>query len=69
MIARAPHASVGKGLGKAVLACGWPTSKNTVQAHERALAVQLQRMAQLQADIDRIRGAWVELKPSPTPRR
>jgi hypothetical protein len=65
-MARASHASFGKGLGKAVLACGWPTSKKTVQAHERAWAIQLQRIAQLQADIDRMRGDGVELKSPPT---
>ena len=64
-MAGASRASAGKGVADAVLVRLADLEK-TVQVHERALAVQLQRIAQLQADIDRIRGAWVELKPPPT---
>jgi hypothetical protein len=36
-----------------------------VQAHERELAVQLQRIAQLQGDLDVIRHAWVRISSPP----
>jgi hypothetical protein len=34
-----------------------------VDTHDRALAIQLERIAQLQADLDAIRAAWLQTKP------
>ena len=41
--------------------------ENTVEAHARELVVQLQRIAQLQADIDTIRGGLGPPESPPTP--
>ena len=39
--------------------------ENLVTNQQRQLEVQLVRIAQLQADLDEIRGAWVRIKPPP----
>jgi hypothetical protein len=39
--------------------------ERTVETHARELAIQLERIAQLQADIDTVRGAWIKVKPPP----
>jgi hypothetical protein len=33
--------------------------------HDRALAIQLTRIAELQADLDGVRTAWLHIKPPP----
>ena len=43
--------------------------EKSVEQHARELAVQLQRIAQLQADLDAVRGVWVQLKLPPVSRR
>jgi hypothetical protein len=40
-----------------------------VEQHEHALAIQLQRIAQLQADLDAIRAAWTGITTARLPRR
>jgi hypothetical protein len=52
-MARTFRASIGKGLGAAVLACGWPTLKETVQAHEQTLTIQSQRIASYRRPLTR----------------
>ena len=39
--------------------------RKRIDQHDRDLDVQLQRIGQLQADLDAIRGAWMKTKPAP----
>jgi hypothetical protein len=42
---------------------------NELAAAQRELRIQFERMAQLQADIDIIRGAWSKVGSQPAPER
>jgi len=55
-------ATTGTGTGTDDVQARLAALERTVEVHTRELAVQLQRIAQLQADIDTIRGAKVQLK-------
>ena len=41
--------------------------EQVVDEQQRELQIQFERISQLQADIDIIRGAWTKLKPAPEP--
>ena len=55
-------ATTGTGTGTDDVQARLAALERTVEVHTQELAVQLQRIAQLQADIDTIRGAKVQLK-------
>ena len=55
-------ATTGTGTGTDDVQARLAALERTVEVHTLELAVQLQRIAQLQADIDTIRGAKVQLK-------
>jgi hypothetical protein len=61
-----PHSSAGNGSGSNARRV--TALETMVEALQRESAIHLKRIAQLQADIDAIRLAWLQVK-APRPRR